>query len=55
MRLLLIDPLGIGLDVSWRATRRATMSNISYLPARRSSDIGRGLVDIIDDFHPWTN
>jgi phosphoribosylamine---glycine ligase len=56
MRLLLIDPLGVGLDVSWRATREGHHVKHFIPPGKEKCEhIGRGLVDRVDDFHPWLN
>ena len=53
VRLLVIDPWGDGLDVAMRAQRDGHEVKFFVRQTEKSKDIGRGFVEVIDDFKPW--
>lgn len=53
MRLLIIDPLGQALDVAMRAKYDGHQVKHFIRQKRTTAHIGRGLVDVIEDFKPW--
>lgn len=54
MRLLIIDPLGNGLDFAMRAQAADHRVKHFIRQTEKTKAIGRGLVDVIEDFKPWT-
>ena len=53
MRLLIVDPGGHALDVSWRAQQHGHNVKHFIRQTPKTEHIGRGLVDVVDDFKPW--
>ncbi len=52
MRLLIIDPMGSALDLAVRAQRDGHKVKHFIKQAEKTKHIGRGLVEIVDDFKP---
>lgn len=52
-RLLIIDPLGNGLDFAMRAQQAGHKVKHFIRQTEKTKAIGRGLVDVIEDFKPW--
>ena len=55
MRVLIIDPGGHALDVSWRAQARGHTVKHFIRQTPKTEHIGRGLVDVVEDFRAWWN
>lgn len=53
MRLLIIDQAGAALDFAMRAQRDGHKVKLFIRQTEKTKAIGRGLVEIIEDFHPW--
>lgn len=53
MRLLIIDPTGAGLDTALRAMRDGHQVKLFIKDSPKTLNIGKGLVDRINDFRPW--
>src|SRR5574337_262770 len=53
MRLLIFDPAGNGLDLAMRAQRDGHEVRHFIRQTEKTKYIGRGLVEIVDDFRPW--
>jgi phosphoribosylamine--glycine ligase len=53
MRLLVLDPWGDGLDVAMRAQRDGHDVKYFVRQTEMSKHIGRGFVNVIEDFKPW--
>ena len=52
MRLLIVDPQGAGLDLAVRAQRHGHKVKHFIRQTEKTKYIGRGLVDIVDDWKP---
>lgn len=55
MRLLLIDPIGSGVDIAVRAQRCGHEVKHFIRQTPKTLNIGKGLVRLVDDFRPWLN
>ena len=55
MRVLFIDPMGAALDIAMRAKQDGHQVKLFIRQTEKTKHIGRGLVDVVDDFHPWMN
>jgi phosphoribosylamine--glycine ligase len=55
VKLLLIDPLGAGLDIAMRAKAAGHEVRHFIRQTPKTDKIGRGLVDVVSDFTPWLN
>lgn len=56
MRLLIIDPAGAALDLSWRAGKLGHKVKHFIRQTPKTEHIGRGgMVDVVEDFAPWVN
>lgn len=55
MRLLIIDPSGSGLDLSYRAQCAGHKVKHFIRQSPKTDHIGRGLVDVIEEYQPWLN
>lgn len=55
MRVLLVDPSGSGLDFAMRAQAAGHKVKHFIRQTEKTKYIGRGLVDIVEDHHPWLN
>ena len=53
MRLLIIDPIGSGLDIASRALKDGHKVKLFIPQTDKLKYIGRGLVDVIGEFEPW--
>jgi phosphoribosylamine--glycine ligase len=53
MRVLVIDPSGNGLDFAMRAQRDGHEVKHCIRQTEKTKNIGRGLVNIVEDFKPW--
>lgn len=53
MRLLIIDPPGHGVDIAFRAQKAGHEVKLAVRQDEKTKHIGRGLVEVIDDFRPW--
>ncbi len=53
MRLLIIDPLGVALDLAIRAQKDGHQVKHFIRQTEKTKCIGRGFVEIVDDFKPW--
>ncbi len=53
MRVLIIDSSGNGLDLSYRAQRDGHTVKTFIRQTPKSEHIGRGLVELVDDWHTW--
>ena len=53
MRLLIVDPQGNGLDFAMRAQRAGHDVKLMVRQTEKTKHIGRGLVNVIDDYGPW--
>src|SRR5215471_954409 len=53
MRLLIIDPQGAALDLSWRAQNAGHKVKHFITQKEKTKHIGRGMVDVIEEFEPW--
>ncbi len=55
MRFLLIDPCGLALDIALRAQEAGHKVKHFIRQDHKTEFIGRGLVEVVDDFRPWLN
>lgn len=55
MRFLIIDASGAALDISYRAKQHGHQVKHFIRRTPKTEHIGRGFVDIVDDFRPWLN
>jgi phosphoribosylamine--glycine ligase len=55
VRLLIIDPQGAGLDTALRAQRDGHKVKLFIRQTEKTKHIGRGLVDVIEDYRPFMN
>lgn len=55
MRLLIIDQAGAALDLAIRAKRAGHQVKHFIMKTPKTEHIGRGFVDVVDNFHPWMN
>lgn len=55
MRLLIIDPQGAALDFALRAAKAEHKVKLFVRQTEKTKHIGRGFVDVVEDFHPWMN
>jgi phosphoribosylamine--glycine ligase len=55
VKVLIIDPNGTALDVAWRAQNNGHDIRLFIRQKEKTKYIGRGLVEIVDDFKPWCN
>ena len=55
MKVLFIDPMGAALDTAMRAQQDGHKVKLFIRQTEKTKYIGRGLVDVVDDFHPWMN
>ena len=55
MRLLIIDQQGAALDLAIRAKRAGHQVKHFIKKTPKTEHIGRGFVEVVDDFHPWLN
>lgn len=53
MRVLIIDSSGNGLDLAFRGQRDGHTVKIFIRQTPKSEHIGRGLVDVVDDWRSW--
>jgi hypothetical protein len=53
MKLLIVDPAGNGLDIAVRAMRHGHQVKMFIRQAEKTQHIGRGIVELVDDFKPW--
>lgn len=53
MRLLIVDPAGSGLDIAVRAKRAGHQVKLFIRQTEKTRHIGRGLVELVDDFKIW--
>lgn len=53
MKLLIIDPQGAGLDIAIRAQRDGHRVKHFIRQTEKTKAIGRGFVELVDDFRPW--
>jgi len=55
MRLLIIDPSGSALDLSYRAKVWGHQVKHFIRQTPKTEHIGRGLVDVVEAYEPWLN
>lgn len=53
LRVLIVDPQGAGLDFAIRALRDGHKVKLFIRQTEKTKHIGRGFVEIVDDFRPW--
>ena len=53
MKLLIVDPNGNALDIAIRAQNAGHKVKMFIRQTEKTKFIGRGLVELVDDFHPW--
>ena len=53
MRLLIVDFPGSGLDLAIRATVAGHEVKLAIKQGEKQKHIGKGIVDVVDDFRPW--
>jgi phosphoribosylamine--glycine ligase len=53
MKLLIVDPQGNGLDFAMRAQRAGHDVRLMIRQTEKTKHIGRGLVNVVDDYRPW--
>lgn len=53
MKVLIVDPQGAGLDFAIRAQRDGHKVKHFIRQTEKTKFIGRGFVEIVDDFKPW--
>jgi|HubBroStandDraft_3_1064219.scaffolds.fasta_scaffold00993_2 phosphoribosylamine--glycine ligase len=53
MRLLIVDPTGNALDFAMRSQRDGHEVKMFIFQNEKTKNIGRGLVEIVDDFKTW--
>jgi phosphoribosylamine---glycine ligase len=53
MRLLIVDPMGNGLDFAMRAQRDGHDVRLAIRITEKTKNIGKGLVTLVDDFRKW--
>lgn len=53
MRVLIIDPFGEGLDLAMRAQHDGHQVKHNVRQKKDLQYIGRGLVEVVDDWHDW--
>lgn len=53
MKLLITDPQGAGLDLAIRAQRDGHKVKHFIRQTEKTKAIGRGFVELVDDFRPW--
>ena len=53
MKLLIVDPAGNGLDFAMRAQRAGHKVKMFIRQTEKTKFIGRGLVELVEDFKPW--
>jgi phosphoribosylamine--glycine ligase len=53
MRVLIVDPAGAGLDYAYRAQACGHKVKLFIRQTEKTRHIGRGMVEIVDEFQPW--
>ncbi len=53
MKLLIVDPSGNGLDFAMRSQRAGHDVRLMIRQTEKTKHIGRGLVNVVDDYRPW--
>ena len=53
MKLLIIDPAGLALDLAWRAKQLGHQVKICIRDTPKTEHIGKGMVDVIRDASLW--
>ena len=53
MRVLIVDPSGNGLDFAMRTQKAGHDVRLMIRQSEKTKKIGRGLVNVVDDYAPW--
>ena len=53
MRLLIVDPKGLGLDFAMRCQKDGHDVRLALRMTEKTKNIGKGLVQVVDDYRKW--